>query len=229
MKHRILLPLLALTCTLALCGCGDTGASISSASEGPQSFGQVPDSPVETAPVTASSEETAPAPSLSPDDTPVSAQEDMTELAIQAVILCQAVDQLPYSPDDPLYFWRAVGYLSGLAGGGSAVISEEDVAVYAGALFPLSLADSSAWPALTEEDPLVTWDGNHYSVHLPEIGKLELSLEEPLEGSSQSVRAELYQDGTSLGAFSVSLQAYSGPDSGREKFDHSILGLESLS
>lgn len=227
MKHRILLLLLALACVLSLCGCGDRGASVvSSAPEEPQSFGHVPEGPMETTPVTGSAGEAADPQSSSAAD---SAKEDLTELAIQAVILCQASDQLSYSPDDPLYFWRAIGYLAGLIGDGSAVISEEDVAAYAGALFPLTLADSSQWPSLTEEDPLVTMEGSGYSVHLPELGELELSLEDPLGESSTSVQAELYQNGASLGTFSVSLGAYSGPDSGREKFDHSILGLESLS
>ncbi len=230
MKYKILAMLLTIFCLLGMAACGAATSVASVPSEnGPESFGYVvsdlPSAPAATESQTSESETSA-------DDASLTQAKDLYDTAaISAILVCDAVDGLSYSTDDPIYFWRAIGYLAGLMHSDQDTVSmtAADVERYAGTLFPLAFAHSSDWPALTEEDPLVSRDGDNYLVHLPDISSLTFDIRDAVrtEDGAYTAQAEIFREGESLGRYSVSLTDYTGPDSGRSIFNYSILGLTS--
>ena len=117
MKNRVIAMLLCLSCMLALAACGETPqVSEASASETPQTFGNAPvESPemAQTVPEEDSSGQVS-----------AQAEDSAVNQAVMAAILC-AQDGLTYDPDDPVYFWRAVGYLITLWSMDETVTSSE--------------------------------------------------------------------------------------------------------
>lgn len=237
MIHKLLAICLALALCLSLGACGDkpTPLSQSEAETTPETFGNLNVSaPVETAQTTAAPE-SAETPSEAPVETDGVIDEAQAErfhnAAEGAIMICDAIDQLPYSSTDPMYFWRAMGYMVGLIQSDMETMSvtATDVELYAYALF----GDfSGEIPSLTEEDPLVSRDGENYLVHLPELGNLVFSGDgTPTENSdgTSSAQISIEQDGVVIGQYLVTYEAYSGPPSGQSIFAHSILGLGSVS
>ena len=231
MKYRIPALLLALFFLFSMTGCGDTASVSPSSSETePQTFGNTfSDMPSGGAETTAPPSDES---SAEADPAAAAARTVHDSVAISAILVCDAVERLPYSADDPMYFWRAIGYLAGLLNADQETVSmtAADVEIYAGALFPLAFASSSDWPALTEEDPLVSRDSANYLVHLPDISDLTFDVRDavPAGDSAYTAHAEIFRDGESLGQYTVHLTDYSGPNSGHSIFDHSILGLDPL-
>ena len=239
MKHRIIAALLAITLLLTASACGaETVSSVSAEPEAPQSFGgeHFTDSTVQAADTTALPEPGSSEAAEGQEPEPV---QDLTALAVEAVLYCDAVDMLPYGPDDPMYFWRAMGTLIGLVGEKSTALKPEDgqyrlegadAEIFALALF----SDfDGVYPSVTEEDPMVALpeDGSDaYLIHTPEFSDLDLNMTEPEGGEdgTATVEAELLQGGESLGKYTITLKAYPEDRAGKNTFAYSIVSAEPM-
>lgn len=124
------------------------------------------------------------------------AEDSAVNQSVMAAILC-AQDGLTYDPEDPVYFWRAVGYLITLrsmdetftsSGTDGTHLTAENLPIFVQAMFANY---SGEVPSVTEEDPLVsrTEDGG-YLIHGPEV-----SLEMALGGDHSQPGRRLYGSG----------------------------------
>ena len=104
MKNRVIAMLLCLLCMTELAACGKTPqVSEASATETAQTFGNAPVESPEMA-------QTVPEEDSTGWRVSAEAEDSAVNQAVMAAILC-AQDGLTYDPEDPVYFWRAVGYL----------------------------------------------------------------------------------------------------------------------
>lgn len=235
MKYSISCTLLLLM-ALFLTGCGQTPAAsvVESSSAPPDAFG----SPVESAPVEEAMTTALPAGSaLEPVVISVPEAEpemqDHTEDAVIAAIVACAVDQLEYSSVDDQYLWRCVGYLAGQIGidqdlvtaeGDFGHITPETATMLA---YAVNGDFSGTLPVVTEEDPLIskTEEGG-YLINLLSQGSLELQMTENRHpGETTTEEAELFQDGNSLGRYTITLTDYRGDEAGAKYFSYSILNV----
>lgn len=230
MKNRVIAMLLCLSCMMALAACGkEPQVSEASATETPQTFGNAPVESPEMA-------QTVPEEDSSGWRVTPQAEDSAVNQAVMAAILC-AQDGLTYDPEDPVYFWRAVGYLVTLrsmdetftsSGTDGTHLTAENLPIFVQAMFGEYAGDI---PSVTEEDPLVsrTEDGN-YLIHGPRSISLELSLGEitPVQ-EGYTVQAELKNQGENQGVYQVSLVDYTGPEAGKELFRYSLTGITKLS
>lgn len=237
MKYKWITALLALTLCITAAGCAEQAAS-SAPTEHPtaQSFGEAFDAAVPEAAVpetsTVPAEEQASAPETAPieeAEIPVEvevddeAAEQTLSNMIAAAALCSVVDQMSYMPDDPIYFWRAIGYFVALSAedhreitieDGFAVISAADLAPYVSAMFPNY---SGEYPSVTEEDPLISTDGaDTYYVNLYPVEGVyaELDRVQIYRGDQYCVDAVL-SDGSTWFAI---LNDYDGPVNGAFRY-----------
>lgn len=229
MKNRVIAMLLCLSCMLALAACGkEAQVSEMSASETPQTFGNAPvESPemAQTVPEEDSSGQVS-----------AQAEDSAVNQTVMAAILC-AQDGLTYDPEDPVYFWRAVGYLVTLrsmdetftsSGTDGTHLTAENLPIFVQAMF----GDySGEVPSVTEEDPLVsrTEDGD-YLIHGPDVS-LEMALGEITsnQDGGYTAQAELKNQGENQGVYQVTLVDYTGPEAGKELFRYSLAGITKLS
>lgn len=240
MRWKYLAAALAACWMLTLTACGDTANSLSGESaqpSEPQTFGNTfGDAPAETAAVTGGPEaaEVDSAGSSAGQEAQDSMNADQDTLrrtqslkAITAVLYCDAVDQLSFSPDDPMYFWRAVGYMAGLTqyegaipAGSQVSLRETGVEASAGVL-----GYTGEIPSLTEEDPLISRNGDDYLVTLPEMGEILGEYTDPAASGdgAYTMEAELYQNGVSLGRYTVVVKEYTGDPT---LFDLTIVSVE---
>lgn len=230
MKQRIASIILCISCLTALTACGDKPASSApEVSQEPETFGvtELPaDTQAETPVVTEQpNAETAQAGQEAPETDNGNGALDQQ---LAAAILCQQ-DGLSYDPEDPVYFWRAVGYLAGMTtqdGPGQATedqgvyeISTEDIQVYIQAMFG---GFSGEIPSVTEEDPLVSMaDNGDYLIHMPQTTVTLTNL----TVTDGSVQAEAAQNGQSAGTYEMTLTDYTGPQSGQGLFRYSLTGV----
>ena len=163
-------------------------------------------------------------------------EESAVNQSVMAAILCDQ-DGLTYDPEDPVYFWRAVGYLVTLRSMDETfsssttegtLVTQENLGVFVQAMF----GDfSGEVPSVTEEDPLVSRAENGgYLIHGPEVS-LELSLGEitPSPNGGYTAQAELKNNGTNQGIYQVTLVDYTGPEAGKDLFRYSLSGVTKLS
>ena len=230
MIKRVIAIVICLSCMAGLAACGaEPQVSEVSVSETPQTFGNAPvESPqmAQTVP-----EEDSTGWRVTPQR-----EESAVNQSVMAAILC-AQDGLTYDPEDPVYFWRAVGYLITLrsmgelftsSGTEGTLVTSEDLPIFVQAMFGDYTGEI---PSVTEEDPLVsrTEDGN-YLIHGPDSISLELSLGEITPAQAgYTAQAELKNDGENQGVFQIALIDYTGPESGKELFPYSLTGVTRLS
>lgn len=242
MKYVISCMLLMVLCFTA---CGENQASSlpESSSPAPEAFGtRVDSTPVEEAMTTALPEGSildAPDGSLlEPEAPPDSTQEvqDYTEKAVIAAIVSCSLDHLEYNASDDQYLWRSVGYLAGQIGvdqnlltsqGDFGQITPETAAMLA---YAVNGDFNGTLPVVTEEDPLISRAENgDYLINLLSQGTLELQMTENRHpGETVTEEAELFQNGESLGRYSVTLTDYRGDITGGQYFSYSILDVTPL-
>lgn len=229
MKTRFVAMILCLSCMAGLAGCGnDHPVSEVPASETPQTFGNAPvESPnmAQTVP-----EEDSAGWRVTPQK-----EESAVSQSVMAAILC-AQDGLTYDPEDPVYFWRAVGYLvtlrsmDGSLTGSSAegtCVTQENLSIFVQEMFGNYAGEI---PSVTEEDPLVSRTENgDYLIHGPSSISLELSLGEitPTQ-DGYTAQAELKNDGVNPGVFQITMVDYTGPEAGAQLFRYSLTGVTRL-
>lgn len=248
MKTKLLSLILIISCLFSLTACGSNAQSTaevaSEPAQVPQAFGTstLEDVPVQEAQTTTLPEaaETSEAPvnvPSAPDADASSAVQDFTEQAVTAAIICDAMDALPYTPEDPMYIWRAVGYLIGQIGTDADLITMEGdfghIASESALIFAHAIdADYSGdVPSVTEEDPLISIaeDGG-YLINMLSQGDLVLEMtrnRDTAEGDTCTEEAELFQNGESLGVYTVTLSAYTGGNDGGRYFAYSIQDISS--
>ena len=230
MIKRVIAIVICLSCMAGLSACGQKPqVSEAPVSEPPQAFGNAPvESPqmAQTVP-----EEDSTGWRVTPH-----AEESAVSQSVMAAILC-AQDGLTYDPEDPVYFWRAVGYLITLRSMDETFTSSEmdgtrvtpeNLPIFVQAMFGNYIGDI---PSVTEEDPLVsrTEDGD-YLIHGPDSISLELSLGEITPAQEgYTAQAELKNDGENQGVFQITLVDYTGPEAGKELFRYSLTGVTRLS
>lgn len=221
MKKRVIASLICLSCIAGLAACGnEPQVSVDSAPETAQPFGNAP---VESPKLA----QTVPEEDSSGWQVTPQAEYSAVNQSVTAAILC-AQDGLTYDPEDPVYFWRAVGYLISIcAQDDSVTVPPEEVTLAAQAMFANY---SGEIPSVTEEDPLVTrTEDGDYFIHAPSLS-LDLSLGEitPTQ-DGYTVQAELKNDGENQGVFQITLMDYTGPEAGKELFQYSLTGVTRLS
>ncbi|MDD6024794.1 MAG: hypothetical protein PUC06_11275 [Oscillospiraceae bacterium] len=243
MKQKYIASALAFSLMLTLLsGCGGGTSSVSSISEEapPEAFGTTVESTAqEEAVITVTEEAEAPSDaSEAPEEALHSAEaplavtpRDISEQALFAVAYCDQVDQLSYDAQDPLYFWRAVGYLAGIVAedmglpinDGFVTLTEENVLLLGHALF----ADCSGeFPAVTEEDPLVSrGENNTYMIHIFDVSDLTADFAYGEDGSSCSISMTLRGQPVAE-TLTITTVPFTGADAGAAWFPRSISGAE---
>lgn len=245
MKLRILALMLCAAMILSMAACAGEEASSAapSPSESPAAFGDasLADVPIQEA-------ETTSLPAEAPDNTSVFPEEsltepetvvqDFTELAVKSVLVCDAVDLLPYNPDgDDMYFWRSIGYLIGEIGPLEGLIGLEDplgkiqrqdAAIFAHAI---SATFSGEYPVVTQEDPfIIPGEDDTYLINMLPQEDIEIRMTEnrfTAEGNTFTEEAEILRNGESLGTYTVTLTEYTGTDPrGQAIFGYSLVDLE---
>lgn len=243
MKSRIpaLILCAAMMITMTACGGKDNMPSVASApSEAPAAFGDtsLADAPLQEAETTSLPAE-APSVSASVEESITeTAVQDFTEEVVKAILVCDAVDLLPYNPDgDDMYFWRSIGYLIGEMGPQEGLIDLEeplgkiqrqDAAIFAHAI---SATFSGELPVVTQEDPFIMLgDDDTYLINMLPQEDIELRMTENRfsnQGDTITEEAELLRNGESLGTYTVTLTEYTGTDPrGQAIFGFSIVSLE---
>lgn len=235
MRYRYIALLLGLLLTLTACGSGNAVSADSQPVPEPEAFGaETFDSAPAQMAETTNAPETAPAEAESTPEAPAP-EVNLDELALTSVLLSVYVDGQTYDPQSSGFFWRALGYLVGYGGtdtgavieDGRAKLTEQQLQPLVTGLFG---PYEGQYPALTEEDPLVTSeyvDGEMvYSVTLQETMEYTVnrSEPEPQEDDTCRCRAELRKDGEVLGAWTVTLTACPSEPGG--PFTYCIRGLE---
>lgn len=253
MKYRVWALILCAACLLTMTACGSGEDMISSTAavpaEAPAAFGDasIAQTPVQEAETTSlpdssfsvpASAEAEPSEEASADSEVPAQYMDYTELAVKAILVCDAVDRLPYNPDgDDMYFWRSIGYLIGEMGaqeglidmeGPQGKIRKQDAAIFAQAI---SATFSGEFPVVTLEDPFITpADDDTLLITMHPQEDLEIRMTEnrySAEGDTFVEEAELLQNGETLGLYTVTLTNYTGTDSlGQSFFGYSIVSLE---
>ena len=227
MKNRAIAILIFLLCMAGLSACGNENpVSEASPAETSQPFGNAPVESPEMAQTVPEED------SLGWRVTP-QPEESAVSQPVMAAILCSR-DGLTYDPEDPVYFWRAVGYLITLcsmdetSGTEGILVTQENLPIFIQAMFGSYAGEI---PSVTEEDPLVsrTEDGD-YLIHGPDGISLELSLGEitPVQ-DGYTAQAELKNEGENQGVFQVALVDYTGPEAGKALFRYSLTGVTKLS
>lgn len=227
MIKRVIAVVICLSCMAGLSACGnEPQVSEASVSETPQTFGNVPVESPQMA-------QTMPEENSAGGRAASQAEESAVSQSVMAAILC-AQDGLTYDPEDPVYFWRAVGYLITLRSVDEAfttsrsegtLVTSENLPIFVQAMFGDYAGDI---PSVTEEDPLVSrTDDGDYLIHGPGSISLELSLGEITPAPEGYIaQAELKNDGET---FQITLIDYTGPEAGKELFHYSLTGVTRLS
>lgn len=235
MRSQVIAILLCISCICTMTGCGSRAVSESvEASASPQeAFGNAPVASPELAAQTAQTEMGAAEES---EAMPEEREDGAFHQQLAAVILCRQ-DGLKYDPEDPVYFWRAVGYLVGMTApnefteeteqSGVYRVTQENIQVFVQAIF----ADFSGQiPSVTEEDPVVSMGENgDYLFHMPAVAVSLTSVELMSGADGDTVRVEAGIDGKPAGTYEIALEDYTGPEIGMRRFSHSIAGVETKS
>lgn len=228
MKRRFLEFFLVLWVVILCSGCsGENIRSKAESSAEPEAFGIT-----ETTPRMAQTVEDPSAAEAEPEQSEAGS---ITEQQALAAILSSR-DGLDYDPEDPVCFWRTVGYLVGLCSNiervrdvitiqadGSVYVSQENINIFIHAVFGNYTGEI---PAVTEEDPLITLaeDGG-YIVQVLSAGAELQELQLQGENGVCTAEAELLLQDGSGDRYQISLSDYTGPEQGRGIFAYSISGV----
>lgn len=229
---KILLSLLA-ALILCLAACGDTADSSAPAAQTPEAFGasNLSAAPREMADtVTPSGEPAENAQAGSVMEGQSADAVDLMDQAIECAVAAEFLDGFTYDPGDPVYFWRALGYLVGLGGNpdypvrdGRVEIPKSAVKPYVTALFG---AYTDQYPSMGEENPLVSENGEMYTVtaygpfgHSFTVSELELQ-----GGGSYRCHAEISEGGRT-GRYAVTLEDFPGNSGEQALFPYCITGI----
>lgn len=233
MKYKLQLFAIGVSLLYLLSGCGASAQSPAAPEETAQRFGaENPTGTSEPASETAAPRAAqTPNPQTAAESTAEAAQSGLPtpdEQALLSAMLADYQDGLSYDPEDPVYFWRAVGYLAGSSGqasDGAVKLSAGELAPYVEALFgPYTLQ----YPSLGEENPLVSEEYVNgqtlYTVTASGPFDQTVTMTEPeAQGDGTYLcHAELVQGTQILAGYTVTLRDYSGSGT---RFTHSIAGL----
>lgn len=212
-KKLILLPAALL---LLLTACGDAQSSLAPAENTPEAFGasHLEDTPLEMADTVEASQ--APAQNVqtgSVTEGQSSETVSLMEQAVECALAAEFLDGFTYDPGDPVYFWRALGYLVGMGGNPDYPVRDGQVKIPTDAVKPYVTAlfgDYTAqYPSLGEENPLVSEEGGMYTVTAS--GPLEHSFSmtepEPRGDGTYRCRAEMSGGGRTV-IYTVTLKDY---------------------
>lgn len=252
MKYKAWALLLALSLLLALAACGEaggrSGAALSeSSAEESEAFGaeNVEGTPERMAETTMASGSGQTEPQMASEQEALTEEAplpagavDLTGLAIKSAVCVEYLDGLAYDREEPVYFWRAVGYLVGLAGDqcpaavvgdGFVTLTADELSGFVTALFG---GYDTQYPSLGEENPLVASeyeDGTEiYRVTQWDLSAQSVAVTEPEaqgDGSYQ-VRAEIVEDDGTVAAYRVTLEDYPDSEGETALFAYSITAVE---
>lgn len=236
MRSRVIAILLCISCICTMTGCGSRAVSesVEASASAPAAFGNAPAvSPELAAQTQKPVEENDTDSAAEPEG---EGQEDALHQQLAAAILCQQ-DGLNYDPEEPVYFWRAVGYLVGMTAPGALAEETEQLGVYRvtkeniRAFVQAMFADfSGEIPSVTEEDPVVSMGENgDYLIHAPAATITLTTLEVTPTADGAIVLTEAGRDGMLAGTYEIELRDYTGPASGKTEFRYSIAGVEKQS
>lgn len=231
MKHtwiKLTAAALALGCLLT--GCGGEQAASSAPQESPGTFGvadmaSAPAMEAETTQAPSQPEDMASDPEPAEEADPAMDPEALTELAVECAVAAIYHDRLTYDPGDPVYFWRALGYLLGHAGtisDGQVKIPTGDVGPYVAALFG---EYTEQYPSLGEENPLVYEEDGVYTVSV--LGPFDHSFtmtEIVPEDGGYSCHAEVSGSAGTAG-YTVTLTDWAGDPEAGMRFRYSIASV----
>ena len=215
MSHKkILLSLLA-ALILCLTACGETTDSAAPAAQTPETFGA---SNLENAREMADTIEMGQKPA--PDNQAGSVSEsqssqtaDLMAQAVECALAAKFLDGFVYDPGDPVYFWRALGYLVGLGGNPAYPVRDSRVQIPTNEIRPYVTAlfgeYTAQYPSLGEENPLVSEEGGMYTVTAsgPFGHSFTMTDPEPQGDGTYRCRAEISEGGRT-GKYTVTLQDY---------------------
>ena len=171
MKYKLLSLLLAAALAISMGACAKTDSKAeSAASQTPGAFGaeNLDGTAQPMAETTGQPEGNPPAGSLL-ESNALENSGDLTERAIECAVAAVYDDLLTYDPGDPVYFWRALGYL--LARNPEYPLADGTVKIPVDAIDPYVTAlfgtYEGQYPSLGEENPLVAEENGMYSVVSP--------------------------------------------------------------
>lgn len=160
---------------------------------------------------------------------------DLTEYAIRALVLCDYLDNLAYSPEDMVLFWRAMGYyIDGVKNLHPALTRNGDVteldSADLGEVVPALFGNFSGdYPAVTEEDPFVTVryeDGREiYQIREIDTLGLEFQMEFPDDPAGNDVQVQLLDGGEPVATYRAGLGGMVLRE-GATEFFYCVTGLE---
>lgn len=229
MRHKIFLLLLMAVLLCASAGCSDKHAEQSTPAREPQTFGaeDLPSAPqpmgetISQPPLAQSAQEP-------PHATETASPVDLTEQAIECAVAAVYDDKLTYAPGDPVYFWRALGYL--LVRNQEYPLSDGQVTVPANAITPYVTAlfgdYPEQYPSLSEEDPRVSEQNGLYTVTTtgPFNHTFSMTEPQPQPDGTYTCRVDVTgSDGPA--AYTVTLTDYPAGVSGSELFAYSVAGI----
>ena len=239
MRYKFLALMTALSMLLALTACtGGSGSSAKSdvSSAEPEAFGaeNIGGQPEQMAETTGEPEDGAMESQNEPGAVTETGEESvfgsLDDRAVLSALIVVYQDKIPYSAEDPVFFWRAVARLVACSGepieDGHVRISAEELAPYVAALFA---GYEGPYPMVGEENPYVAEeyvDGETvYVITSTGPPDYAVNLTEQETDGSGTWGAELTGTGTdgSIISYSVSRTDYDGP--AQEKFAYSITGI----
>lgn len=236
MRSQVIAILLCISCICTMTGCGSRAVSesVEASASVQAAFGNAPAvSPELAAQTQKPMEENNTDSAVAPDG---EGREDDLHQQLAAAILCQQ-DGLNYDPEEPVYFWRAVGYLAGMTAPSALAEKTEQSGVYRvtkenmQAFVQAMFADfAGEIPSVTEEDPVVSMGENgDYLIHAPTATVTLTTLEVTPTADGAIVLAEAGRDGILAGRYEIKLKDYTGPTAGKTEFQYSIAGVKKQS
>ena len=232
------------------------------AEETPASFGvnEITETPELQAEVTAAVEIT-PEPEVSeqPVEEPETEEpvQDLKAAQVKSAICANYFTDVAYDPADPIYFWRAICYMTILAEDqiegaereettvteyneeGEAVEAKAElIRIPAEALDPLVTALFGAYeeqyPALSEEDPRVAWesteDGEFYRITIRDLDDWAVKMDEtePDEDGIYHYEVTFTDEGKAIALYRVDMKDYPEDADGADVFTFTVSDVEFL-
>ena len=232
MSHKKILTLLA-ALILCLTACGNAESSPEPAAHSPETFGV---SSLETAPqemadtIRPSGEPIPNGQTGSVTETQSSETVNLMEQAVECAVAAEFLDGFSYDPGDPVYFWRALGYLVGLGGNPDYPIRDGRVELPTNAIEPYVTAlfgeYTAQYPSLGEENPLVSEEGGIYTVTAsgPFDHSFTMTEPEPQGDGTYRCRAEI-SGGGRTGSYTVTLKDCPSKSGEEALFPYCITGI----
>lgn len=229
---KILLPLLAVL-ILCLTACGEVSDSPAPAAGTPEAFGtsHLEDAPRELADTVQPSG--SPAQNTQTGSVAESQSSEtvsLMEQAVECAVAAEFLDGFSYDPGDPVYFWRALGYLVGLGGNPDYPIRDGRVQIPANAIKPYVIAlfgtYTAQYPSLGEENPLVSEEGGVYTVTASGPFGHSFTMTDPESQGDGTYRchADISEGGRTV-SYTVTLKDYPSKTGETPLFPYCITGI----